>query len=377
MTSKERLETTASFREPDRIPIELQTSERARELPELERLVEFIDTEADNFLHVPSIDWGFFGMDSEYSEEVIEDIPGEYQKMRRVHRTNAGVFYAITQHFYPHLDSADYHWERRYIETIEEMERLADAPRTVRPLEIEAYRGAVAALGDRAVPLMSLAHPLGTLVRRSKMEEVYMWFLSDPGIIHRYLDNTNRQMRDTILALAEAGVTGWFGTWALEMLIPPWMGQKQFDELIFPYDKMVSDAIHQTGGRHRSHCHGNCMEYLEQMVDMGIDATEPLEPPPFGDIDLAEAKRRVGDRMMLSGNVASQFFNTMDRDEVRASVRKSIKEGARGGGYSLRTTGGHAGLNPDLDKVQLLKIIENVEAYVEAGLEYGTYPIRL
>ncbi len=376
MTSKERLETAASFREPDRIPIELQVSERARKLPELEKLVAFIDTEADNFLHVPSVDWGFFGLDSEYSEEVIEDVPGEYQKMRRMHRTEVGEFFAITQHFYPHLDAPDYHWERRFVETIEEMERLAEAPRAVRPLELEAHHKAVAGLGDRAIPLMAVAHSLGTLVRWAKMEEVYMWFMSDPKIIHRFLDNTNRQTRDTVLALGEAGITGWFGTWALEMLIPPWMGMEKFDELIFPYDKMVNDAIHAIGGKHRSHCHGNCMEYLEHMCEMGLDATEPLEPPPFGDINLAEAKRRVGDRMMLSGNVASQFFVTMSRDEVRAAVKESIQAGAPGGGFSLRTTGGHAGLNPDLDRAQLHKIIENVENYVEAGLEFGTYPIR-
>jgi len=376
MTSKERLETAASFREPDRIPIELQISERARELPELEKLVEFIDTEADNFLYVPAVDWGFFGLDSEYEEEVIEDVPGEYQKMRRVHHTEAGDFFAITQHFYPHLDSADYHWERRYIETIEEMERMADGPRKVRPLEIESHREAVAKLGSRAIALMGLNHPLGTLVRWSKMEEVYMWFLTHPDIVHRFLDHANRQMRDTILALGEAGVTGWFATAALEMLILPWMGRSQFDQFVYPYDKMVNDAIHQIGGKHRSHCHGNSMGYLEHMCEMGIDATEPLEPPPFGDVDLAEAKRRVGDRMMLSGNVASQFFTTMSRDEVRASVRKAIREGAPGGGFSLRTTGGHAGLNPDLDKPQLHRIIENVETYVEAGLEFGSYPIR-
>lgn len=377
MTSKERLEIAASFREPDRVPIELMMNPKSRDLPEMDRLVHFIDHEADNFLGAPGADWGFFGLDSEYSEEVIEDVPGEFQRIRRTHRTEAGDFFAITQHFYPHLDAADYHWERRFITTLDEMERMADVPRSVRPLEVDAHHKAVAAMGDRGIPHMAVAHPLGNLVRYSTMEEVYTWLLTDPAIVHRYLDSANRQTRDTVLALGEAGVTGWFGTWAIEMLIPPWLGRKQFDELVFPYDKMVNDAIHRTGGRHRSHSHGSCMTYLETMCEMGLDATEPLEPPPFGDIDLAEAKRRVGDRMMLSGNVASQFFTTMSRDEVRASVRQSIKDGAPGGGFSLRTTGGHAGINPALDKPMLRKIISNVEAYVEAGLEFGTYPINL
>lgn len=376
MTSRERIETAAAFREPDRVPIELQTSAQAREMPEMERLMSFIDNEADNFLSAPGADWGFFGLDSEYSEEIIEDVPGEYQRMRRTHRTEVGDFFAITQHFYPHLDAADYHWDRRFITTLDELERIADAPRSVRPLEVEAHHKAVAAIGDRGIPHMGVAHPLGSLVRWSTMEEVYAWLITDSDIVHRYLNSANTQTRDTVLAMGEAGLTGWFGTWAIEMLIPPWLGRKQFDELVFPYDKMVNEAIHRIGGRHRSHCHGSCMTYLETMCAMGLDATEPLEPPPYGDIDLAEAKRKVGDRMVLSGNIPSQNFTRMSRDEVRASVRRAIRDAAPGGGFSLRTTGGHASINPILDKSMLRKIIGNVEAYVEAGLEFGTYPIK-
>jgi len=377
MTSRERLEIAASFREPDRVPIELQTSDQARELPEMQRLLPFIDNEADNFLGAPGADWGFFGLDSAYTEEVVEDVPGEYQKIRRTHRTEVGEFYAITQHFYPNLDAADYHWERRFIGTLEEMERIADAPRTVRPLEIEAHQKRVAEIGSRGIPHMAVSHPLGNLVRGSTMEEVYQWLLSEPKIIHRYLDSTNTQTRDTVLALGEAGITGWFGTWALEMLIPPWLGRRQFDELVFPYDKMVNEAIHRIGGRHRSHVHGSCMTYLETMCAMGLDATEPLEPPPYGDIDLAKAKRQVGNRMMLSGNIPSQNFTRMSRDEVRETVRRAIRAAAPGGGFTLRTSGGHASVNPILDKPMLRKIISNVEAYVESGLEFGSYPIRV
>ena len=296
--------------------------------------------------------------------------------MRRTQKTEAGDFLAITKHFYPNIDATDYHWEKRYISTLEDLERLADAPRSVRPINAEAHRKAVARVGDRGIPIMGLAHPLGTLVRRATMEEVYIWLFSEKEISHRFLQNTNDQVRDTIRAVGEAGVTGWFATYAHEMLIPPWMGPRQFDEVVFPYDRMVNDAIHEIGGKHRSHCHGNSMHFLERMCDMGVDATEPLEPPPFGDVDLGEAKRLVGDRMLLCGNVPSQDFLTMSREEVRDWVRKSISQAAPGGGFTLCTTGGHAGVNPDLDKDMLLKIIDNVHAYMEAGLEFGAYPIK-
>lgn len=377
MTSRERLLTAASFREPDRVPIELVIGDRARQLSAAQRLVELIDTHADNFIGVPGGNFGFFGLPSRYSEEVIEDVPDGYRRIRHTHCTDAGNFWAITKHNYPHLDSSDFHWERRYIDTLEEMARLADAPRKTCPLLVEEHREAVLRIGDRGLPIIGLFHPLGRLVRAANMERVYMWLVSEPTIMHRFLESANTQVRDTVIAMGEAGITGWFGTNAHEMLIPPWMGMRQFDELVFPYDRSVNDAVHEIGGRNRSHCHGNSMQFLEQMREMGVDATEPLEPPPFGDVDLAEAKRRVGDRMLLCGNVPSQEFVHIEPAQVRELVRQAIAAGAPGGGYTLRTTGGHAGVNPDLERDMLCKIIRNVEAYFEAGMEFGAYPIRV
>ena len=102
-----------------------------------------------------------------------------------------------------------------------------------------------------------------------------------------------------------------------------------------------------------------------------LDATEPLEPTPFGDVQLAQAKRIAGDRMLLSGNIPSNTFSLVERAEVRQRVRRAIREAAAGGGFTLRTTGGNASTNSAKTKDQMLKILDNVKAYIEAGLEFG------
>jgi hypothetical protein len=109
------------------------------------------------------------------------------------------------------------------------------------------------------------------------------------------------------------------------------------------------------------------------MADMGIDSIEPLEPPPYGDVDLAEAKRLVGDRMLLSGNVVSQAFDSMGAGEVRADVKRSIDAGAPGGGFTLRTTGGGASTGSVKTHEQLLRVLSNIEVYIDAALEYAGY----
>ncbi|MBT3378452.1 MAG: hypothetical protein HN742_01840 [Lentisphaerae bacterium] len=376
MTRQNRWLTAASFREADRVPIELQISAAARKRPECERIVAFIDDGADNFLGMPGgAQWGFFGLTTEYSEEVTEDVPGEYRRKRKVHRTPVGDFHAITKHFYPHVDSPDFQWERRFIHTLGDLERLADAPREVRAFNPEAFAEALAQDDGRAARCLGVPHPLGGLVRQGNMQEAYMWLAGEKQVMHRFLQRVNEQIRDTILAMGEAGMAPWFQVCAHEMLIPPWMGHRMFDEFVFHYDKMVNDAIHQIGGKLRAHCHGNCMDFLDKMADMGIDAIEPLEPAPFGDVDLAEAKIRMDGRMMLSGNIPSQNFPSCSPDDVRQWVREAVRDAAPGGGFALRTTGGHAGVNPELDDATFKNIIRNVETYIEAGLEYGTYPI--
>jgi hypothetical protein len=324
---------------------------------------------------VGGLDHGFFGYPIIRQEEtVIEDCPGKYQRKRRVVETPAGTFTAITYHPAGELD---FHWEKRFIATLEDMRRLAETPRPPLAWDAAAWRAGVASVGDRALPIIGLPHPLGNLVRNAEMESVYAWLYEDPACLHRFLAAANEQAAAAVAAMLAAGMGPYFSVCAHEMLLPPWMGRTLFDEFVFPYDKLVNDTIHRRGGKLRAHCHGNCMDFLERMAEMGIDAIEPLEHPPAGNVDLAEAKRRVGGRMLLSGNIASERFVFATPAEVRAEVKAAIRAAAPGGGFSLRTSGGGAGTCMQVPEDVMTKILVNVEAYIQAGLDYGQYPIRL
>ena len=373
MTSKERMLKAWSFEEADRVPIELGVSPETRKFAEAERVVRFLEEEADNFYGVPGADWGFLGLPATYEEEVVEDVPGDFLRKRRVFHTEAGDFWALTRHKYEELNASDFHWERRYIHTLEEMVRLAEAPRPLPALDKAGFNEAIVRGGDRGLPLVGLLHPLGWLVRRATHEHVYAWLASEPEIVHRFLERANQQVVETVEAMCRAGIGPFFGVTAHEMLIPPWMSPAMFDEFVFSYDKPVNDTIHRHGGRLRAHCHDRISNLLEKMADMGFDALEPLEPPPFGDVDLADAKRRVGDRMMLSGNVPSQEFPYAEPEQVRTWVKEAIEAAAPGGGFTLRTTGGGASTNAAKDGEQMKAILRCIEVYIDAGLEYGQY----
>ncbi|MBU4200693.1 MAG: hypothetical protein KKG09_11110 [Verrucomicrobia bacterium] len=374
MTHKQRIETAWSFREPDRIPIEVNISAHAQRYPAGTRLMELINDKADNLEGVPGLNSGFFGFPIHRQEEtIIEDQPGRHHKKRHVLETAAGTFTAITYH---PVDDVDYHWEKRYIATFDDFLRLTDTPRAPLTWNKVKWQERAAHIGERALPIIGLEHPLGALVRNVTMESVYAWFYEERETMHRFLESANTQIANSLDAMMRDGIGPYFAITAHEMLLPPWMGHALFDEFVFPYDKRVNDVIHRYGGKLRAHCHGNCMDFLEQMADMGIDAIEPLEHPPAGDVNLAEAKRRVGHRMMLSGNIASERFIFATPKEVREEVKTAIRVAAPGGGFALRTSGGHAGTCMQVPDNVMAKVLANVEAFIQAGLDYGQYPIR-
>ncbi len=378
MDSKTRLLTAWRFEEPDRVPIEmfLTVTKGVMELPGAAELLAFQKNEADNFLGVPGFKWGFLGLDAKPKQEILEDSPGAFRRVLRTQQSAVGDFTAITRHDHEDLfgegDPDDFYWEKQYVACVEDMRRLIDASRERRPFDVDAYNAECAGIGGRGVPCMGLFHPLGNLVRSGSLDEVYSWFAGEERLILAYLEVCTEQIVDSVLALRALPLKEppVFRTWALEMLIPPWFGKEQFEKFVFPFDSRVNEAIHDVGGRHFAHVHGNTDAFLERFVEMGIDAVEPLEPPPYGDNDLARAKSAVGRDMMLCGNIPSQLFSleSFSRAELRDLVLRAIDIGAPGGGFALRTTGSaHVGNGKSL--AQKARSIQNGLAMIEAWRE--------
>ena len=101
---------------------------------------------------------------------------------------------------------------------------------------------------------------------------------------------------------------------------------------------------------------------------VGVNCLNPIEPPPNGDVTLAQARAVVGDRMCLEGNIEADDLFRGTPARIRALVRQAIEE-ARGGPFILCPTSGFMEwpvCNPEK--------VANYLALIEAGLEYGQEP---
>jgi uroporphyrinogen-III decarboxylase len=106
------------------------------------------------------------------------------------------------------------------------------------------------------------------------------------------------------------------------------------------------------------------MAILDLIADSGAAAVETLAPQTMrGDVDLREAKRRVGDRICLIGGFDQ--FNVLARGtgrDIEAHVRDCIESAATGGGYILCASDHFFTCPP-----------ENLRAYVTLAHRYGSY----
>jgi len=110
-----------------------------------------------------------------------------------------------------------------------------------------------------------------------------------------------------------------------------------FDEFVAPYDSPIIAAAHAAGQRIAYHTCGGMMPFLERIAAMQPDAMETLTPDAMGgDMNLAEAKRRIGDKVCLIGGFDQlHFFTGCTPEQTRAEVRRCFREAGQGGGFIL------------------------------------------
>src|SRR5215475_8867249 len=194
--------------------------------------------------------------------------------------------------------------------------------------------------------------------------EIKRMMYREPMTIHRLLD----KLADTIIlyinAQIEAGaqVVQLFDTWAGEL------SAADYEEFALPYERKVFERIHHDssgrdpsgrdpeGPRHSGSAVpailyvNGCSHILEKMAESGADVLSI-----DWRIDLAEARRRVGDKVALQGNLdPCELLGTPET--IAESVKEVLK---KGGGLGHVMNLGH-GILPMVP-------VENARAFIETA----------
>lgn len=185
----------------------------------------------------------------------------------------------------------------------------------------------------------------------------------DPAFVRDLLSICQEQTLRETKAVLKAGVQVVFASWFYASLSAGWSPQL-YREFFFPLVKEHVDLVHSYGALYHYYDDGKCAILVDDIVASGADAISTLAPPPFGDVDLAEVKARVGNRICLMGNVdLLSVVKQGTPEEIEEAVREAIDAAASGGGFILVTS----------DAIRDGTPPENVKAFCEAGRRYGEY----
>ena len=223
--------------------------------------------------------------------------------------------------------------------------------------------------GDIAfVPGPTLRHPKGI----RDLEEWYMSLVSRPQYIHAVFE---RQCEIALANLARiharigdsitvALITGAdFGTQRAPLISP-----RVYRNLFKPFHVQINQWIHaNTGWKTFIHSCGSIWKLLDDIVDAGFDALNPVQTSA-ADMDPAALKQRYGERITFwGGGIDTQHvlpFGTPD--EVRAMVAERMRIFGAGGGFVF---------NP-IHNVQAGVPVKNLLALYEAVSDVRRYPLR-
>jgi uroporphyrinogen-III decarboxylase len=137
-----------------------------------------------------------------------------------------------------------------------------------------------------------------------------------------------------------------------------WMSQKQFDTFYWPSLKKVMNAFINEGLIQSIFAEGSFNTRLEYIDEFPKGTVTWY----FDRTDMSRAKKILGKKCCLQGNVPSSMIVTGSPQEVKEYCRKLIEECGKGGGFILAS--GSVADNPKL---------ENLQAMMAAVREYGVY----
>jgi uroporphyrinogen decarboxylase len=131
-----------------------------------------------------------------------------------------------------------------------------------------------------------------------------------------------------------------------------------------PQLKRLCDVAHAAGLKTIYHGCGNASPVYDDMIEVGIDAYNPLEAK--ASLDVVDLKRQYGRRWAFNGNMDVRVLATNDRDQIRREVLRKLNA-AKGGGYILQSD------HSVPDNVSF----DSYDYVVQLAREHARYPLTL
>ncbi len=300
---------------------------------------------------------------SAIESETVETSADRRQVRSTVHTPRGDLFAARE-----YRRGTDTGWRvKNVVESREELATLAEVPFEIDETAVEESKRNCRRLaertGGRALPMTFLSSPMVCVSGCMPLELFLELSFTDPDWIVELCEEVLRRQ----MAIFERVFSPDMQTLAVvggsEQCTPPMMAPHSYDRFVVPFETKLIEFLHGMNIPVQIHCHGKVRHALSCMLKEGADATDPVEPPPAGDVTYVEAREIVGDRMTLVGNLEWDRLESAEPTEIREHIRQVLSLGHR-----RLILAASAGPMSEITP----RLAANYRAWVDAAEEFGS-----
>ncbi len=224
-----------------------------------------------------------------------------------------------------------------------------------------SYHRLVEKVGDRGMVKVRVYSPLDHQAGAARaMEDMMVDYYVQREFFDELLEIWFDKMMAETKALLERGVKVIMGSWYFASLSVGW-GPVIYREVFLPVLKAHVELVHSYDAVYSYYDDGKCMGIADMVKEAEVDIFQTIGPPPVGDVDLAELKRRIGDTVCLMGYGDMLYVIKRGTPEDVERMVKHAMEAAGPRGFIFGTC----------DSVREGTPRENIRTYFEAARKYG------
>jgi hypothetical protein len=188
-------------------------------------------------------------------------------------------------------------------------------------------------------------------------ENALMALIDDAAKVHALMQRLTQTSVAWAVAQARAGVDAVLISSAFAG--GGFLSREMYAEFVLPYERQLADAVRAEQKPVYTHTCGNIGDRWDLMVETHVNGLDTLDPPPLGNSLLEEAKREVGQKVFLKGNMNSvELLRAKTESEVVAEAERCLSAASVGGGYILSTA---CSVSPRVEPWKLELLVPLVE----------------
>jgi uroporphyrinogen-III decarboxylase len=219
------------------------------------------------------------------------------------------------------------------LKTVADVEAYLRLPEpTVGTVDVSGILAEEKALGDTGIVSIESGDPICAAASLFSMEDYTVIALTEPDLFHRLLQRFARAMFPQCEQVARACPGRLWRIFGSEYASEPYLPPRLYREYVEQYTGQMVRAIQKHGGYARIHSHGRLRGILPSIARMKPDGLDPLEPPPQGDLELAEIKAAIGGDTVLLGNLEVADIENLPPPEFERKVAAALRAGTAGPG---------------------------------------------